>query len=232
MLYSSLKNLRYIYKDRVIIASQMLEFGIKSFPIVAIIGIFTGAVSAWQAEYQFRGLIPIKYVAPATAKAIFIELGPVLTALIIAGRNGASIAAELGTMKVTEQIDALETLAIDPVRFLSTPRIIAGFTMMPALVIFADFIAIMGAFIVLNVFLSIDYMTFINGVKEYFRIWEFLGGVIKAFVFGGTTALVGVYIGFSTHGGAEGVGRATIRAFVISSVLILINDYLLATIMF
>lgn len=232
LLFSSVKNMKYIFKDREIIAYQMLQFGVKALPIVATIGIFTGAVTAWQSAYQFKGLIPIKFVPPATAKAIFIELGPVLTALIIAGRNGASIAAELGTMKVTEQIDALETLAIDPVRFLCTPRILSGFLMLPLLVVFADIIGLGGAFVVSNFFLDLDYMTFINGVKEYFRLGEFLGGFIKSFVFGGSTALVGCYIGFTTIGGAEGVGKSTIRAFVISSVLILINDYLLATIMF
>ncbi|HDK36293.1 MAG TPA: ABC transporter permease, partial [Bacteroidetes bacterium] len=126
----------------------MLEIGVRSLPLVVTVGIFTGAVSAWQAAYQFQGILPLSYVGPATSKVIFIELGPVLTALVLAGRVGASIAAELGSMKVTEQIDALETLAIDPIRFLAMPRIVAATTMMPILVIFADFIALFGAFLV------------------------------------------------------------------------------------
>jgi len=232
LFFYSITNLKYALKDRKIIASQMLTFGLNAVPIVALIGIFTGAVTAWQAAYQFEDIVPVQYIAPASVKAIFIELGPVLTALIIAGRNGASIAAEIGTMKTTEQIDALESLALDPVRFLAAPRIISGFTMLPLLVIFTDVIAVLGAFIVSNLFLNIDYRTFFNEAQKFFRLLDFLGGIIKSFVFGGTTAIIGCYIGFNTTGGAEGVGKATIRAFVLSSILILLIDYLLATILF
>ena len=221
-----------LIRDRGLVLEQMLHIGVNSLPLVAIIAVFTGAVSAWQAAYQFEGLVPLSYLGSATSLAIFIELGPVLTAVVLAGRVGSSIAAEIGTMKVTEQIDALETLAIDPLRYLALPRFFAATFMTPILTIFADFIAIMGSFIVANVLIGISANVFFDGVRDSFVLRNIFGGLIKALVFGGTIAVVGCYVGFRTSGGAEGVGRATIEAFVISAALILVNDYLLATIIF
>ncbi|NOY76968.1 MAG: ABC transporter permease [Calditrichaeota bacterium] len=232
LFVKSMRALSYVVKDRHLVFEQMYEIGVRSLPLVITVGIFTGAVSAWQAAYQFKGYLPLSFVGPATAKAIFIELGPVLTALVLAGRVGASIAAELGSMKVTEQIDALETLAIDPIRFLAMPRILASTTMMPILVIFSDLIALIGAFLVSNMLLHISTEVFFNGVKEYFIVYDVLSGLVKALVFGATTAIAGCYIGFETTGGAEGVGRSTIKAFVISSALILMNDYIIAMVLF
>lgn len=228
----SLRSLSHLYKDRRLVIEQMLEIGVRSLPLVVTVGIFTGAVSAWQAAYQFQGILPLSYVGPATSKVIFIELGPVLTALVLAGRVGASIAAELGSMKVTEQIDALETLAIDPIRFLAMPRIVAATTMMPILVIFSDFIALFGSFLVINILLHVSAETFFNGIKSYFQVYDVISGLLKALVFGATTSIAGCYIGFQTSGGAEGVGRSTIKAFVVSSALILMNDYILAMFLF
>jgi len=211
---------------------QMLLIGVNSLPLVAIIAIFTGAVSAWQAAYQFEGFIPYSYLGSATSQAIFIELGPVLTAVVLAGRVGSSIAAELGTMKVTEQIDALETLAIDPIRYLALPRVVAATTMMPILTVFANFIGLMGAFIVANVLIGIPAHVFFDSVQQSFVLRNIVGGMIKAVVFGATISVVGCHVGFQTSGGAEGVGQATIQAFVFSAALILVNDYLLATVIF
>src|SRR2546429_2228058 len=131
---------------------QMEHIGTNSLPLVVIIGFFTGMVSAWQAAYQFKGLITFSLIGGAVSRAIFIELGPVLTAIVIAGRVGASIAAEIGTMRVTEQIDALESLAISPARYLALPRIVASVVMMPLLVVIANAIALLGAFVVCNFF--------------------------------------------------------------------------------
>ena len=221
-----------ILADRRLLLEQMEHIGTDSLPLVVIIGFFTGMVSAWQAAYQFKGLMPYSYLGAAVSRAIFIELGPVLTALVIAGRVGASIAAEIGTMKVTEQIDALESLAISPIRYLALPRILAAILMMPALVAFADLIALVGAFLVSNFFLGISSKMFFESIRQYFHLMDVLGGQFKAFFFGGVTALIGVHVGFHTTGGAEGVGNATIRAFVLSSAMILILDYALWTILF
>src|SRR5205823_5236129 len=142
-------------QDKTLLMEQMEHIGTGSLPLVIIIGFFTGMVSSWQAAYQFKGLITYNFIGSAVSRAIFIELGPVLTAIVIAGRIGGSIAAELGTMKVTEQIDALESLGISPVRYLSTPRVLAATIMLPILTIFANIIALIGAFIVANFFLEI-----------------------------------------------------------------------------
>jgi len=205
----------------------MEHIGVNSLPLVLIIAVFTGAVAAWQAAYQLKGIAPMSFLGAATSRAIITELGPVLTGIVIAGRVGASIAAELGTMKVTEQIDALEVMAINPVRYLAMPRFLAAIIMMPILVTFANFIAVFGAYLVSNYFLDVSFAVFFNSVKRFFEFPDFLGGLIKTIFFGGVTSLLGCHIGFRTQGGAEGVGLATIRSFVLSAALILILDYIL-----
>lgn len=205
----------------------MEHIGVNSLPLVLIIAVFTGAVAAWQAAYQLKGIAPLSFLGGATSRAIITELGPVLTGIVIAGRVGASIAAELGTMKVTEQIDALETMAINPVRYLAMPRFLASVLMMPLLVIFANTIAVFGAYIVSNYFLGVSFSVFFTSVKRFFEFPDLIAGLIKTIFFGGITSLLGCHIGFRTAGGAEGVGLATIRSFVMSAALILILDYLL-----
>lgn len=227
-----LRHAHLLGRDRHLLFEQMQLIGVRSLPLVSIIAVFTGAVTAWQAAYQFEGFIPYSYIGSASSIAVFIELGPVLTAIVLAGRVGASIAAELGTMKVTEQIDALETLAIDPVRYLALPRVFAATMMTPILTIFANFIAILGSFVVSNLLIGLTGRVFFEGVQQTFVVRNVLGGLLKATVFGATIALVGCYVGFQTSGGAEGVGHATIKAFVLSAGLIMLNDYLLATIIF
>ena len=221
-----------IWKNRKLVYEQMMVIGVQSIPLVLFVGIFAGAVASIQTAYQLKGYISYNYLGAATSVAIFIELGPVLTALVIAGRVGASIAAEIGTMKVTEQLDALESLAIDPLRYLAMPRIFSGFFMIPILTILADFVGILGAYLVAYVNLDLAPEIFFGSVKEFFSLLNVFSGLIKAFFFGGTTAVIGCYVGFSTSGGAEGVGQSTIRAFVLSSALILLNDYLLSVILF
>ncbi len=229
------KTARYagqIWRTRKLIVEQLMEIGVKSIPLVIFVGLFAGAVASVQTAYQLKGFVSYNYLGAATSVAIFIELGPVLTALVAAGRIGASIAAELGTMRVTEQIDALEALAIDPIRYLALPRILSGFIMIPLLTVIADFVGIMGAYGVAYLNLDLPSEIFFGSVKDFFTIMNVMSGIIKAFVFGGVTAIVGCYVGFSTEGGAEGVGQATIRAFVLSAALILLNDYILSVILF
>ena len=229
LLFSILKFTPKLIKNRKLLFFQMEHIGVNSLPLVIIIAVFTGAVSAWQAAYQLKGIAPISFLGTATSRAIITELGPVLTAIIIAGRIGASIAAELGSMKVTEQIDALETMGISPIRYLALPRFYASIIMMPILIIFANVIAVAGAYFISNYFLDVSYSVFFDSVKRYFLISDFLFGMVKGVFFGGVTALLGCHIGFRTMGGAEGVGLATIRSFVISAALILILDYILWT---
>lgn len=232
LLFGIIKNFRNIPRSRRLILFQMEHIGVNSLPLVLIIAVFTGAVAAWQAAYQLKGIAPLSFLGGATSRAIITELGPVLTGIVIAGRVGASIAAELGTMKVTEQIDALETMAISPVRYLAMPRFLAAITMMPVLVIFANFIAVLGAYIVSNYFLGVSFAVFFTSVKRFFLIPDLMAGLLKTIVFGGVTSLLGCHIGFHTEGGAEGVGLSTIRSFVMSAALILILDYLLWMLLF
>ncbi len=232
MVLKAFGYLTQIWKSRKLVFDQMLEIGVNSIPLVLFVGVFAGAVASVQTAYQLKGYISYNYLGAATSVAIFIELGPVLTALVIAGRVGASIAAEIGTMKVTEQLDALNSLAIDPIRYLAMPRIFSGFIMLPILTIFADFIGIMGAYGVAFINLDLSATTFFGSVKDFFSVLNVMSGLIKAFFFGGFTAIIGCYVGFATEGGAEGVGHSTIRAFVLSSALILLNDYILSVIIF
>lgn len=232
LFFGILKSFLTIPKSRKIIFYQMEHIGVNSLPLVLIISIFTGAVAAWQAAYQLKGIAPLSFLGSATSRAIITELAPVLTGIVIAGRVGASIAAELGTMKVTEQIDALEIMAISPVRYLAMPRFLASILMMPVLVIFANAIAIFGAYVVSNYFLGVSFAVFFESVKRFFVFSDLISGLIKTIFFGGITALLGCHIGFRTEGGAEGVGLSTIRSFVLSAALILILDYVLWMLLF
>ncbi len=232
LFWGIIKSFKTIPRSKNIILYQMEHIGVNSLPLVTIIAIFTGAVAAWQAAYQLKGIAPMSFLGGSTSRAIITELGPVLTGIVIAGRVGASIAAELGTMKVTEQIDALETMAINPVRYLAMPRFLASIIMLPLLVVFADAIAVFGAYIVSNYFLGVSFHVFFLSVKRFFAISDLIAGLVKTVFFGGVTSLLGCHIGFKTEGGAEGVGQATIRSFVMSAAMILILDYFLWTFLF
>ncbi len=232
LVWRMIKSIPLIVKNPHLTSEQMLFMGVNSLPLVIFTSVFTGAVSAVQAAYQFQNFIPMRYLGTAVGKAVIIELGPVLTALVVAGRVGASIAAELGTMKVTEQIDALETMALDPVRYLVVPRFMAGIIMLPVLTIVADLVAILGGLVVAVNFLNLSSYTFLNGVKLFFDLQDLFAGLIKSVSFGGIIAIIGCFQGFRTTGGAEGVGISTTRAVVLSSILILLTDYAIATIIF
>jgi phospholipid/cholesterol/gamma-HCH transport system permease protein len=233
MLGRFVLSLKNVPRSSHIIFEQFYAIGVKSLPLIIVISIFVGAVSAWQAAYQFKFIgAPLRLLGSAVGKAVVIELAPVLSALVFAGRVGAGIAAELGTMRVTEQIDALESLGIDPARYLVMPRMLACIVMVPMLVIFANFIAVMGALAVSTFGVDISSETFLNGYRSSFQMSDFINGLIKAGIFGLLIGLVGCYEGYTTSGGAAGVGRSTTVAVVIASVLILISNFIFAVILF
>lgn len=211
---------------------QMLRIGVQSLPLVVLTSMFTGGVAAIQAAYQFQDFVPMRYLGSVIGKSVVMELGPVLTALVVGGRVGASIAAELGTMRVTEQIDALETLAIDPVRYLVLPRFLAGALMLPVVTIFADAVAIVGGWLVAMMTLQVPTRVYVDGLQLFFEVHDVMGGLVKAFFFGMTIAILGCFHGFRCEGGAEGVGRATTRAVVQSCVMVLVVNYLLGVLLF
>ncbi len=215
-----------------LIFDSMLEIGVRSLPIVLVISVFAGATTAWQANYQLEGYISMRYLGTAVSKSIILELGPVLTGLVIAGRVGASIAASLGAMRVTEQIDALSTMAIDPVRYLVLPRVIASMVMVPLLTIYSCFFGIIAGMFVSMHLLNVSMGIFIFGLRHYFYISDLVVCLVKSLVFGTGLSVLGCYYGFNTSGGAEGVGRAAIKAYVAASVFILLSDFIVAYIAF
>ncbi len=226
-------SLKDIHRSVRLIFEQLYVLGVRSLPVIVIIAVFVGAVSAWQAAYQFKFIgAPLRYLGQAVGKAVVIELAPVLSAIVFAGRVGAGVTAELGTMKVTEQIDALETMGINPVRYLVMPRMLACIFMVPFLVIFANFVAIMGGLVVSIIGVDISSETFLNGFRNSFELGDFINGLIKAAVFGLCIGVVGCYEGFNTRGGAQGVGLATTNAVVLSTVLILIFNFVFAVLLF
>ncbi len=224
-------SLRSPYNIRNIV-KQMVEIGVNSLPVVMITATFTGGVLALQSYTAFKRFGAESLVGTVVAMSMTRELGPVLTGLIVAGRAGAAMAAELGTMRVTEQIDALETLATNPVKYLIVPRFVAGLLMLPALTVFSDAVGIFGGFFVSTKLLGANPTTYLLKTWDYLEVMDIYHGILKAFFFGAAIALISSYQGFNSKGGAEGVGKATTRAVVLSSMTILISDYFLSAWMF
>ncbi|HEX3927400.1 MAG TPA: ABC transporter permease [Gemmatimonadales bacterium] len=204
------------------------SIGAGSLFIVIVIASFTGAVTALQAGYQFTGNVPVYVVGSLVTESVILELGPVLVGLILAGRIGARYAAELGTMRVTEQIDALESLGRSPASYLLLPRVAACLLMIPVLVVFADIIAVGSGWLASKSTIGISNEDFTYGSRAFFHTFDAPYSIIKAFFFAAAISLVSCYRGFTTRHGAEGVGRSTTGAVVTSSVLILVLDTVLA----
>ena len=210
---------------------QMRRIGVDSMPVTLFIAAFTGVVLALQASYTFTGTVPLYFVGTLVGKTMMLELGPVLAGLALAGRVGASMAAELGTMKVTEQVDALETLAYDPQSYLVVPRVFAGTVMFPMIIAFAIATGIVTGWLTSLVLLDLSTADFLKGLKLFYRFKDTWFGLFKSATFGATITLVGCIVGLSTRGGAEGVGKSTTRAVVYSAVLILLLDALWAVLL-
>jgi phospholipid/cholesterol/gamma-HCH transport system permease protein len=203
---------------------QMRRVGVDSLPVALFIAAFTGVVLALQASYTFTGAVPLYFVGTLVGKTMMLELGPVLVGLALAGRVSASMAAELGTMKVTEQVDALETLAYDPQSFLVVPRVLAGTAMVPIVIALAMLVGIVTGWLTSLYLLHLSTPEFVKGLKLFYRIKDTWFGLFKSATFGFTITMVGCVVGLATRGGAEGVGRSTTRAVVYSAVLILVLD--------
>jgi len=214
------------------IFSQMVFAGFDSLVIASFVAFFTGIVIAMQSAYQLARFGANIYVAPMVSIGIARELGPVLTALVVAGRVGAAIAAELGTMKVTEQIEALETMALNPVRYLVVPRFLALLVMLPCLTIFADILGIFGGFLVGVFQLGLNPYRYITFSFKFMLFKDFYTGIIKSACFGIIIAMIGCYMGLRTKGGAEGVGKSTTLSVVTSFILIILFDVILTGIFY
>lgn len=214
-----------------LITEQMMIVGVRSLPVVLLTSVFVGAVSAWQAKYLFAGAIPLNYLGMAVGKAVLTELGPVLASLVITGRVGAKLAAELGTMRVTEQLDAMVCLSLDPYPYLLAPRMIACAIMVPMLTVFAAFFAIVSAQLLAQTAMGLHPSAFYHGLKMFFKFQDVVICMVKSFVFGCIIALCGCYFGFLTKGGAIGVGESTKKAVVAAMVLILIANLIVVKIL-
>jgi phospholipid/cholesterol/gamma-HCH transport system permease protein len=214
------------------ILRQMVDLGYYSLPVVGLTAIFTGMVLALQSYTGFSRFEAESAVATIVVLSMTRELGPVLAGLMVAGRVGASMAAEIGTMRVTEQIDALTTLSTDPFKYLVWPRLIAGLLMLPLLVIIADVIGVFGGYIVGIYKLGFGPYEYINSTFEFLETQDVVSGLVKAAVFGFLVALMGCYQGYNSKGGAQGVGAATTKAVVSASILILTANYVVTELFF
>ncbi|MBI1977265.1 MAG: ABC transporter permease [Candidatus Omnitrophica bacterium] len=203
---------------------QAYKIGVASLPLVMLTSLFTGIVLALQSSYQLRLFSAEQFTSDLVALSITRELGPVLTAMMVAGRVGASMAAELGTMKVTEQIDALRSLGSDPVRYLVVPRFLACISMLVLLTIYSDLIGIFGGYIVGVLKVGISSYKYLNRTFDILILKDIYTGLIKAFVFGVIISVVSCYYGFKARGGAEGVGHSTTMAVVVSFISIIVFD--------
>ena len=203
---------------------MMRRIGVDSLPIALFISAFTGIVLALLASYTVTAAVPLYFVGALVGKTTMLELGPVLTGLALAGRVGANIAAELGTMRVTEQVDALETLAYDPHAYLVLPRVLAGTLMFPVVVAFAMATAVFMGWVAATTLLPITTAEFLRGLRLFYVPFDIQFGLIKSASFGFVITLIGCFLGLGTRGGAEGVGSATTRTVVYSAEMILVLD--------
>jgi phospholipid/cholesterol/gamma-HCH transport system permease protein len=214
------------------ILRQMLDIGYFSLPVVGLTALFTGMVLALQSYTGFARFSAESAVATVVVLSVTRELGPVIAGLMVAGRIGASIAAEIGTMRVTEQIDALHTLSTNPMKYLVAPRLIAGAVTLPMLVVIADIIGVFGGYIVGVYKLNFNAAVYLKQTFDFLEFMDVFSGLVKACVFGFIITLMGCYHGYNSDGGAQGVGRATTNAVVSASILILIFNYAITEIFF
>ncbi|HET6798535.1 MAG TPA: ABC transporter permease [Gemmatimonadales bacterium] len=207
-----------------LLVTQMRRLGVDSVPIALFIAVFTGIVLSLLASYIFTGTVPMYFVGALVGKTIMMELGPVLTGMALAGRVGASIAAELGTMKVTEQVDALETLAYDRYSYLVVPRVMAAALMFPVVTAFAMGLGVASGWLTAINLLDLSTAEFLKGLKLFYKFKDIWFGLVKSASFGAAVALMGCLRGLDAKGGAEGVGHATTRAVVLGCEAILVLD--------
>jgi len=210
-----------------LIRDQIFHIGLLSLPVVAFTGFFTGMVLSAQSFFQLSDKGLESATGLMVGKTMMVELGPVLTAFMVTGRVGAAMCAELGTMRVTEQIDALRSMAINPLRYLVAPRFIAGIVMLPVLTIFSSIVGIFGGFIIAVYLYGMSPNAFLDPIPLHIRNFDFLSGLVKAFFFGVQIVTVSCYRGLTTRGGAAGVGRATTNSVVICYSCILISNFIL-----
>ncbi len=231
LFFATLKNLFKKPWEKRIFIQQLEEIGVRSLPVVSLTAAFGGLVFGLQTYIGFHRYIgpgSETYGGPIISLGLSKELIPILVGLMVSGRVGSAIAAEIGTMKITEQIDALHSLGADPIRYLVVPRTLASLIMLPCLTIYGDIIGMAAGFFYNTYIMGVNRVLYIRNTLLYMELWDIMSGLIKAAVFGVIIALIGCWQGLRTEGGAEGVGRATTRTVVIASILILIINFFLS----
>ena len=228
----TLKTILFLRKRRFIFVNQLKKIGYDSTLLIIVTSAFTGLVTALQATYQTKGYIPVSFISVMVSKAAMLELSPVLTALVLSGKVGATISAEIGSMKVTEQIDALESMSVNPHDYIYMPKVMAALVMLPILTVLSVFVTIMSAYIFSYNVYDISAYTFFFNMKVFFEPMDFWIGIIKAFCFAFIISSIATFNGANTKNGAEGVGVSAKNTVVYSSIGILMMDFLVAHLFF
>jgi len=229
MCWWMLRNLRNARESSKNFFSQMVQIGNDSIPIVIFVSTFVGMVTAVQSAYQLYSWIPKSVVGGLVIKSVLLELTPLLTALVLAGKVGATITAEIGSMRVTEQVDALEAMGFDSISFLITPRILAGVVMFPMLVIFGDLVAVLGGLFGAVIVAHVPAGAFLAGMKSSFVTRDAMFGLTKATIFGYTITSIACYQGYYVSGGSAGVGKSTMSTVVLTCLAVVVLDFILAS---
>jgi phospholipid/cholesterol/gamma-HCH transport system permease protein len=228
LIWHTVTRTHLITRNIRITLEQMYAIGVESLPLVSVIGLFIGAQTVIQAVYQFSGIVPYRYLGVAFCKGMITEIGPVMTSMVVSGRIATAIAAEIGSMKGNEQLDAMAVLCLDPIRYLIVPKTIACMIMLPILVIYAETLAFFSSIVTVIFSVDVTLHVYLEGLRLFFNAPDLLIGVFKTTVFGAILAITGSHYGLQATGGAEGVGNATTKSVMTSLVLILIFDFLIA----
>ncbi len=228
VLFHTLSQIPKVVKNPNVLINEMYKIGVDSFALVVLVSIFTGIITALQASYQFKDFgAPETLFGMAVLKAIVVELSPVLTSLILVSKITSSTSAEIGTMAITEQLDAMKLLNLQPERFILAPKLVAGIIMIPILIVFADFFAVAGAWLTSDAIVGIESRVFLIGIKKFFNPQDFIVGAIKSFSFAAVLTFIGAYFGYIAKNGAYGVGKNTQKAVVMADVAILMFDFII-----
>ncbi|PLX18735.1 MAG: hypothetical protein C0601_03945 [Candidatus Muiribacterium halophilum] len=231
LLFFLKSNILALYRERFYwdqLISELYSIGVRSLGVVTLAGLFTGMVFVVQVGFNFMKMGAQSYIGGVVALALFRELSPVLVSIIIAGRVGSAMAAEIGTMRISEQVDALVMLSVNPFSYLTVPKILASIIMVPILVIYADFVAVLGGAFVAVSQVGITLVSFQNSIIQWVERYDLMSGIFKAIVFGFVISLISCFNGIRTSGGAKGVGNASTTSVVLSIISILVLDYFLA----
>jgi phospholipid/cholesterol/gamma-HCH transport system permease protein len=231
LVWWMLRNIRNAREYTANFPSQLVQIGNDSIPIVMFVAMFVGMVTAVQSAHQLFAWIPRTVVGGLVIKSVLLELVPLLTALVLAGKVGATITAELGSMRVTEQVDALEAMGYDSISFLVTPRVLAGTVMFPVLIVFGDLLAVLGGLFGAVVVAHVASGPFINGLKTSFVTWDAVFGLLKATCFGFAITSISCYQGYTVQGGSAGVGQATMATVITTCLVVVVLDFILASVL-